>query len=100
MNKFQGNFKNWNAQKGKGILDSQAFHFKNPRNLQHFLGGTIPTKDLAFLVIYFTTGAVLLEVQFCFEFTSCIEIGCTQYEAIVCKLGVIDILNIWDNSNA
>ena len=100
MGNFGGSFENWNAQVGKSVPDCDAFHFKNPRYLQHFTRRIIPSKDLTFVIVYFTSRAASVEIKFSFKFSSCIKIGSSQKKSIISELGMVYLLDLWDDSDA
>ena len=100
MDNFGGCFENWNAQVGESVPGCDAFHFKYPRYLQHFARRTIPAKHLTFTIVYFTSRAASVEVKFSFKVPSSVEIGSSQKKSIIGELGVVYLLDIWDNSDA
>ena len=78
MDISQSSFKNWDSQVCKGVPDSDAFHSKNSRYLQHFTWRTVPAIDLAFVEVYFASRAVSEIVKLYFEVPSCVEVGSPQ----------------------
>ena len=78
MGNFGGSFENWNAQIVESVPSCVSFHSKNSRNLQHFKRRAVPAKNLAFVVVYFTSRAASVEVKFSFEVPGSIKIGSSQ----------------------
>ena len=69
----------------------------NPSNLQSFTRRAVPGVDLAFEEIYFASGANLVVFQLCFKVPGSAEIGSSQQQRVISKLGMVDLLDPWDN---
>ena len=78
MSYFGARSKNWDAQVSEGIPSGAAFHSQDPGDLQHIKRSAIPSKNLAFVVIYFASRIASVDVQFSFEVSGNVKVCCSQ----------------------